>query len=32
MKEEKLWFNMSEKAWQKERERIRKIVEAHFKK
>jgi hypothetical protein len=32
MKEEKLWFDMSEEEWKKERERIRKTVEAHFKK
>jgi len=32
MKEEKLWFDMSEEEWKRERERIRKLQEEHFKK
>ena len=32
MKEEKLWFDMPEEEWKKERERIRRLQEAHFNK
>ena len=31
MKEEMPWFVMSEENWKRERERIRRIQEAHFK-
>ena len=31
MKEEKPWSGMDEKEWKRERERIRRIQETHFK-
>ena len=30
MKDEKLWFGMSEEEWEEERKRIRKIQAKHF--
>ena len=30
MKDEKLWFGMSEEEWEEERKRIRKIQDRHF--
>ena len=32
MKEQKPWSEMSEEEWKRERERIRKLQEAHFNK